>query len=55
MPTIVKFMVKSNPFHELLFDSTILNEIETINSWKSQTVWNNNERVLGMTQQLYNA
>ena len=34
MPTIMKFMSKSKPFHEFLFDSTIFNEIEPIDWFK---------------------
>ena len=49
MPTIVKFIVKSRPFEELLFNSTVLNEIEPIDWWKSQTIRNNDKSVLGMT------
>ena len=35
MPTVMKFVAKSKPFHELLFDFTIINEIEVIDWWKS--------------------
>ena len=45
-------MTKSKPFHEFHFDSTIVKEKELIDWWKSQTVGNNDESVLGMTQQL---
>ena len=55
MSTIMKFMAKSKSFHEFLFDSTIVNEIEPIDRWKSQTTGNNDESVLGMTQQLFSA
>ena len=43
-------MTKSKPFHEFLFDFTIINEIEPISWWKSQTMGNNDKTVLGMTQ-----
>ena len=55
MPTIMKFMVKSKPFHEFLFNSTTINETEPTDSWKSQTIGNNDEIVLGMTQWLFSA
>ena len=55
MPTIMKFMAKSKSFYELLFDSTIINEIEPIDWWKSKTVENNGKSVIGMTQQLFGA
>ena len=55
MPATMKFMAKSKPFHELLFDSSIVNEIEPIDWWKSQTIGNNDKSVLGMTQQLFSA
>ena len=42
-------MAKSKPFHEFLFDSTIINEIEPIDWWESQTIGNNNKSILGMT------
>ena len=45
-------MPKSKPFHEFLFDSTIVNEIEPIDWWKSQTTRNCVESVLRMIQQL---
>ena len=49
----VKFMAKSKPFHEFLFVSTIVNDIEPFNWWKSQTTENNDESVLRMIQQLF--
>ena len=52
MPNIMKFMAKRKCFHEFIFESTIVNEIEPIDKWKSQTIGNNNESVLGMNQQL---
>ena len=50
MLTIMKFKAKSKPFHEFLFNSTIVNEIESTERWKSQIIGNNNESVFGMTQ-----
>ena len=55
MPTIMKFMAKSKPFHEFLFDSTIINKREPIDRRKSQTIENNDESALGMIQQLFSA
>lgn len=55
MPTIIKFMAKSEPFHDFLFDSTIVNEIEPADWWKSQTTGNNNKGILEMTEQLFTA
>ena len=55
MFTAMKFMAKSKLFHELLFDSTIVNGIEPIDWCKSQTVRNNDKSILGMAQQLFSA
>ena len=52
--SVKKFMAKSKPFYEFLFDSTIINDLEIIDWLKSQTTVNNDERVLRMTQQ-YNS
>ena len=49
MLTIMKFMRKSKPLYELLFNSTIFNKIKPIDWWKSQTIVNNDKSVLGMT------
>ena len=48
-------MANSNSFHELVFDSTVINEIEPIDWWKSQTIANNDKSVLEMTQSLFSA
>ena len=37
----MKFIAKSKSFHELVFDATIINEIEFIDWWKSQIIGNN--------------
>ena len=48
-------MVKSKPFHEFLFDTTIVNEIEPMDWQKLQTIGNNGESDLRMAQQLFSA
>ena len=48
-------MAKSKPFHKFIFDSPIVNEVEPTDRWKSQTIGNNDECVLGMIQLLFSA
>ena len=52
---LLKFMIKSKPFREFLFDSTIVNEIEPTDWWKSQTTKNYDEHVLRMNQQSFSS
>ena len=53
--SIMKFMAQSKPFHEFLFNSTIINDIEPTDWWKSQTTGKMMKVFLRMTQQLFNA
>ena len=39
MSTIMKFMAKLKPFHEYIFDSTILNETEPITLVEITNYW----------------
>ena len=43
--SVMKFMTKSKPFYKFLFDFIIVNNIELIDWWKSQTTGNSNGSV----------
>lgn len=56
MPTLMKFQAKSEPFHQFLFDSDIVNKVNPIDWWKSQIENDGFEKnILGMISQLFTA
>lgn len=57
VPTLMKFQAKSEPFHQFLFDSDIVNKVNPIDWWKSQITENDGsgKNVIGMISQLFTA
>lgn len=57
MPIVMKFIAKSEPFHDFLFDSNIISKIHPIDWWKSQITGNDtfSKNILQMIEQLFSA
>jgi hypothetical protein len=53
----MKFQAKSEPFHQFLFDSEIVNKVNPIDWWKSQITESDGleKKVLEMISQLFTA